>query len=138
MMKKYRITFSMGPESDRFVTADIDAISSDDAFHVAYGMRPAKIYKNVTVEEIPDGPANIGLCFDSVDHAFQKTFSGYLVIHAENESAAREYYNRHFRGKRYWFHAGEICEDGKCEYGKVRYTYFAACPGYDADATKEG
>ena len=33
--------------------------------------------------------------------------------------------------------AGKPEPDGKNEYRQVKETYFAACPGYDADATKE-
>ena len=40
----------------------------------------------------------------------------------------------HHKGKRYWFDVGKPEPNGKHEYRQVKETYFAACPGYHADA----
>ena len=66
----------------------------------------------------------------------RKNARGSITL-AEDEKQAIDYYNRNYRGKRYWFNAGKPEPDGKNEYRQVKETYFAACPGYHADATKK-
>lgn len=138
-MKKYRITFTPRYSDVKPYKIDVAAENSDEAFHIAYQTPEAKsrMYSELTCEEWPEGISNIGIRFRYTDTVFRKEFEGYLVIRAASEKDAVAYYNRHYKGNRFWFHCGEICEDGKCVYGKVVETYFAACSGFDADATKE-
>ena len=70
------------------------------------------------------------------DRVCKKTFTGYLIIRAENEEQAKRYYREQFEGKKSYCHyPGRPEEDGKCSYGRIKRTYFAACPGWDFDAT---
>ena len=132
----YRVTFS-GP-NDSYVHYDVEAKDSDKAFQFAYAKLQAKDrYTDAIVEEITKGPKPIGIKFESYDHYAKKSYTDYMIILAEDEKQAIDYYNRNYRGKRYWFNAGKLEPDGKNEYRQVKETYFAACPGYDADATKE-
>lgn len=133
-MKVFRITFTGNGKSK---SVDVQAACSDDAFDMAYKMSEAtsRAYTDISVEEVPDGPKVIGIEFEYEDTAFKKTFPGYIFIRAYNEAQAVDYYNRHYKGGRFWFHAGKTEENGKCVRGKVLETYYAACPGYDADAT---
>lgn len=136
-MKNYRITFSDGPMGNRRKHVDIEANSIDEAFSKAYRMPEAqsRIYTDVDIDEIEDGPKVIGIKFEYEDTAFKKRFSDYILIRANSEEEAVEYYNKHYKGGRFWFNAAEDAPDGKCIRGKVLETYFAACPGYHADAT---
>ena len=139
-MLLYRVTFS-GP-NDSHVHCDVEAEDSDQAFRFAYAKlqnrdRYTDRYTDATVEEITKGPKPIGIKFESYDHYAKKSYTDYMVILAEDEKQAIDYYNRKYRGKHYWFNAGRPEPDGKNEYRQVKETYFAACPGYDADATKE-
>lgn len=133
---KFRINF-YDPHSDTSVHYDVDAENEDEAFSIAYRMPEAKnrIYTDVCVEEIKDGPKVIGIHFQYRDTYFKRDFSGYLFIRAMDEDQAKEYYREHFQEKRFWFNAGKTEPDGKCVRGKILDTYFAACAGYDADAT---
>ena len=135
---KYRITFSDGPMGNRDKHIDVDADSSDEAFKMAYAMPEAKnhMYTDVMVEKHPLGASPIGLTIEYYDTYFKEYYTGTMIIKAENEDQAMEYYDRNYKGKHFWFNCGQIEDDGKCVYGKIKDTYFAACPGYDADATK--
>lgn len=137
-MKKYRITFSGGAMTDIHKTYDVTAKNADEAFKIAYGMPESdcRRYTEIGVEEIPEGIANIGIRFAYYDEGLKKTSYNYMIIKAKNESHAKEYYNATYKGKKFyqpWPH--KINAKGNCVYGKVVETYFAACPGYDADAT---
>ena len=133
-MKEFRITFS---GNNKCKSVDIKASCSDDAFVKAYEMPEAtsRIYTEISIEEVPEGPKVIGIEFEYEDTAFKKTFTDYIFIRANDEAQAVDYYNRHYKGGRFWFHAGKTEDDGKCIRGKVLETYYAAVPGYDADAT---
>lgn len=135
MKKVYRITFSGNGKSKHI---DVCAESCDDAFSRAYRMPEAssRTYKEVTVEEIPSGLSVIGIEFEYTDTFIKRNFHDCLFIKANNEDEAIQYYNDHYKGKRFWFNAGKTEEDGKCIRGKVIDTYFAAGPRYDADATE--
>lgn len=130
----YRISFS-GKNDCKSV--DVQAINSEDAFNKAYKMPESKSgqYTDIWIEKIPTEPSVIGIEFKYTDTAIKKNFHGCLFIKANNEAEAVNYYNEYYKGQRFWFNAGEIVEDGKCIRGDVIQTYFAACPGYDADAT---
>lgn len=137
MKPNYRITFGDGPAGNRTKSYDVHATDSDDAFKKAYKMPESKmrgIYSEVSVEKIPDGASNIGIKFSYYDSVIQKNYKDYLIIRAMNEAQAVEYYNRNYKGKHFWFQAGKIEPDGKCVYGNVIETYFAAVPGYNASA----
>lgn len=133
-MKKYRIYLKNERTKKKM---DVLAESSEAAFQIAYQMPDIRKYREVTVEEIPVGPTVIGIKFRYLDTVFKKEFCGYLFIRANNEEDAVKYYNKHFLGKRFWFDAGKTEDDGKCIRKEVLETYFARCPGYDADATKK-
>jgi hypothetical protein len=134
MKENYRITFI---SKSRSKSIDIYAISSDDAFNKAYKMPEVnnKIYTDIMVEEIPTEPSVIGIKFEYTDTYIKKRFHGNLFIKANDEAEAIKHYNSNYKGKHFWFNAGLTEEDGKCIRGNVIETYFASCPGYDADAT---
>lgn len=133
---RFRIIF-YDPETDTSAHFDVDAQNKDEAFSMAFGMPEAKsrIYKEVSVEEIKGGPKVIGIKFQYRDTYAKRDFCGYLFIRATNEEQARSYYRKHFQGENFWFDAGKTESEGKCVRGNILETYFAAGPGYDADAT---
>ena len=136
-MAKYRITFSGGPTTDISKHYDVEVKNSDEAFAMAYKMPEAKnrIYSNIWVEEIPVGDTNIGIRFAYKDRG--RTYHQYMVIHAKDERHAKEYYNKNIKGRNFyqpWSHKPD--DNGNCVYGSIVETYFAACPGYDFDATR--
>ena len=90
------------------------------------------------VEEFPNGPSPIGIEFWYQDLMLKKKSCQYMIIFAEDEAQAVSFYNKKYKGKKFfqpWPH--KIDEGGNCIYDEVRETYFAACTGYDDDATKE-
>ena len=133
-MKEFRITFTGNGKSK---AVDVHASCTDDAFAMAYKMSEAtnRAYTEVSIEEVPEGPKVIGIKFEYEDTACKKTFTDYLFIRAYNEAQAVDYYDRHYKGGRFWFNAGKTEDDGKCIRGKVIETYYAAVLGYNADAT---
>ena len=132
----YRVTFS-GP-NDSHVHYDVEAEDSDQAFRFAYAkLQNRDRYTDAAVEEVPKGPKSISIKFESYDHYAKKSYTDYMIILAEDEKQAIDDYNRNYRGKRYWFDVGKPEPNGKHEYRQVKETYFAACPGYHADATKK-
>lgn len=137
MEANYRITFNDGPLGNKRKHFDVSAKSSDEAFQLAFMMPEAKsgIYTDVSVEEIPREPSVIGIEFQYYDTYFKQNFTDYIFIKANNETEAVDYYNKHFKDGRFQFKASKTDENGKCIRGKILNTYFAACPGYDADAT---
>lgn len=134
---KFRVTFSDGPLGNWSKSIDICAVSSEHAFEQAYRMPEAKseVYTDIDVQEITEGPKVIGVKFEYVDTAMKRSFSDYIFIRANSEEEAVEFYNKNYKGGRFWFKASETAPDGKCIRGDVIATYYAACPGYDADAT---
>lgn len=134
---RYRITFTPKHKNQRTKTYDVTADNSDQAFKIAYQKLETKSgkYTSIGVQAIPEGAKNIGIHFQYTDLTNKKTYSDYLIIRALTETQAKNYYQENLQGKRYWFTAGEIREDGKHQYGKILDTYLAACPGYKIDAT---
>jgi len=140
-MKKYRVSFSKGPDSDQRLKYDIEAETSDEAFSKAYQYLKSKdidsLHSDSTIEEWPDGASNIGIRFKYYDGTLKREFSQYMIIHADNEIQAVEFYNSKFKGKHFYQpYPHRIEENGNCEYRAVAETYFAACPGAHYDATK--
>lgn len=133
---KFRITFT-NSQTDKHKSYDIDAKDSNEAFKIAYTYSEAKSreYTDVSVEEHPTGPSPIGISFIYKDTVNKKDYHGCIIIKAFNEESAVNYYNAHYKGKRFWFDSSKPEPDGKHIYGEVIETYFAACPGYAADAT---
>lgn len=139
-MKEYRVTFSGRGKSFH---KDIKAADMHTAMDmgIAYAERNGLRYKgydNVDVGEIPTGASVIGIEFEYYDAAFKSTFHGYMFIRANNERQAHDYYNEHFNGRRFKNQQdiGEIEPSGKCTYGRVCQTYFAAGDGYHVDIAK--
>ena len=101
-MKKFRTTFILNNgKGDDSVKIDVQAQSSDEAFHKAYkilkqriGGGPEYLYSDAYTEEIPEGASNIGIKFKYYDGMLKKTFSNYIIIRAESEKKAVEFYNR--------------------------------------------
>ena len=141
-MKKYRATFYDGPNGNKHRKFDFEALSTDDAFAKAHLLLPshearALGFTDMMIEEVEDGPKQFGIRF-SYEEGNRGRYYNYMVIRANDEAQATEYYNRHYRGKRFfqpWPHTPD--EKGNCIYGEIAETYFAACPGYVADATKD-
>ena len=139
-MKEYRVTFSGRGKSFH---RDIEAADMDAAMDaaMAYAERCGLCYKgynDVSVEEVPTGASVIGIEFEYYDAAFKRTFREHMMIRANNERQARDYYNEHFSGEHFkgQQNIGEIEPNGKCTYGKVCETYFAACSGCHVDIAK--
>ena len=138
--KKYRITFSDGPMGNRSESVDVEAESSGEALSIGWTLPQAKDrrYTEMAAEEWPDGPSTIGVEFETYDRVFKRTFTGRLFIRADSEKQAADYYRSHFEGKKsYCNYASRPEEGGKCSYGRIKGTYFAACPGWDFDATED-
>lgn len=138
-MKRYRITF-FSTDTGKEKSFDLSTSNKDDAFRQGYAISqrlPYGEYSEMSLEEIPDGPSNIGLEIQYTDTVFKREFTGYLIIRARTEKEAVDYYNKNFKGGRFNFDIEKTVPDGKCIRGNVKKTYFAACPGYHADATKE-
>ena len=141
-MKKFRVTFTPR-DGGVGIHFDIEAATSAEAEHEAYARckrmyngGPEYIFSDMMTEEIVKGEQNIGIQFKYYDTMLKRDFTNYMVIHALSEEQAVEYYNASYKGKRFyqpWPH--KIDDNGNCTYGVVVDTYFAACPGYDADAT---
>lgn len=134
---RYRITFSGKSSSKSF---DITADSVEQAFSFAYQLPEAKMqwyFTDVSVQEIPAGPSVIGIKFQYTDTYAKQEFIEYLMILADSESQAVKYYNKHYKGGRFWFNASENDPTGKNIRGQVLETYYSSACGYDADATKE-
>lgn len=139
--KEYRITFHDGPMGNKSLDYDVLAYSMDEAFQmgIEYGEKHrlrSLGYINMTLSEKPKGPSVIGIEFVSKDTALKKEFAGYVFIKANSEEQAREYYEKNLHGKRYWFNTGKPEPEGKCVFGKIKSSYFAAAGGYGYDATK--
>lgn len=136
-MPNYRITFTDGPCGDNTKSYDVKAVSSDEAFSMAYCMPEAKQhwkYSDVNVAEIKKGPKTIGVQFNytQADHPYCQ----YLFIKAENEEQAAKYYREHLYGLHFWQPWPHKPDDaGNCVYGGIKNTYFASGDGYDFDAT---
>ena len=130
-MKEFRVTFHNGPTSDCLENIDLTAENTDEAFAKAYRLPQAKRYTECSIMEKPTESSVIGVEFSYYDTVIKKNFTGFVFIKAESEGAARLFYIRNLKDKRFWFDAGKPAEDGKCIYGYVKRTYFACCPGYD-------
>lgn len=118
---------------------DVYAGSEDEAFSLAYQTFEARNFPitDISVQEIPEGPANIGLKIEYEDTSIKRRFADYIIIRADSEEQAAVYYNQNLKGGRFWFHANKTDDAGKCVRGNILETYFASCPGYDFSAIKE-
>ena len=142
-MKKFRITFCPHHYAGNVpaVKRDVWAESEDEAFKMAFRMPEAGMrwkFADVSVEICPEGPTVIGVEFISIDTVIGRNFHGYAFIRANSEEEAAAWFRNNLKGHRYSFDPGHPEEDGKCIYGDVEQTYFAACSGYMFDATKGG
>ncbi len=140
-MKKYRVTFHDGPTGNRSKNFDIEAENMDEAFKKAYRAFPDARYQgytDATTTEIPTEPSPIGIRFRYLENG-KRSYCQYLIIKANDEAHAIEFFNRNLKGRSFfqpW--PSKPDEKGNCVYGNVEETYFAACTGYDYDATTEG
>ena len=139
-MGKYRVSFNNCSQDKRYCI-DVDACSMDEALNMVLKAKGEWARKNgytdATASEIPTDASVIGVCFNYEDTVFREKSVGYLFIKANDEKHAKDYYNKNYKGKRFWFKPGVIDDTGKNLYGTIKETYFAAAPGFDADATKE-
>lgn len=139
-MKKYRVTFSGRNKSFYKDVAAKDIRAAMD-IGVTYaeecGLR-YKGYSNVSVEEVPTGASVIGIEFEYYDSAFKRTFRECMMIRANSERQAHDYYNEHLYGEHFkgQQNIGKVEASGKCTYGRVYETYFAACDGCHIDISK--
>lgn len=135
--KKFRISF-LANCGMHVVHKDVAAQDSDEAFSIAYKMPEVRsgMYDEISLMEIPQGPTVIGVKFQYYDSVFKEHFHDRIFILANNEEEAIEYYNKHYKGKRFIHEPACTVEDGKCVRGDVVETYFAAGGMYHADATK--
>lgn len=139
----YRVTLHNGPTgNDRCFKYDTVADSTDEAlrralkaFKLKHGYDAHVDFSDSTIEEHPVGASVIGIRF-AYKEGNGKGGHQYLFIKAETEKKAAEYYNSNIRGKNFyqpWPH--KINDQGNCTYDSIADTYFAACNGYDFDAT---
>lgn len=102
-MKRFDLTYTDGPESDRKVRVIVEAENSDEAMQKAYRRPEANWYRNVWVSERVEGTTaymvafNYNYVFDGkVD---QRTGEGYIVINADDEAEAKRAYHKMFLDK---------------------------------------
>ena len=88
----------------------------------------------LSAQEVPEGPSQFGVRFRYYDTAFRQRFTDCLIIRAENERQAKDYYIRYLEGGRFQHDPARDDENGKCIREGVLETYIAACPGWDFDA----
>ncbi len=139
---EYRAIFSPKSEKDDDrIQHDISALDSEDAFKQAYhwikSQNKDHLYSDITIMEIPQVASPIGIRFSYTDTLCKKDCCQYMIIKAESEEQAKKYYYDNFYGKRFyqpW--PCKVDDKGNCIYGKVKETYYAACPGFHFDATK--
>ena len=138
MKKQFRITFSDGPMGKRMEKHyDVWASDIGEAEKIGFDMSTARQYCNMSVQEVPMGPKMVGLEILYEDTYLKKNYHAYIIIRANDESSAVDYYNKHLKGGRFWFDAGKTDDLGKCVRGAVVNTYYAACPGCDFDIVAE-
>jgi hypothetical protein len=139
-IKTYRATFNNGPEGNESFKYDFEAENGDEAWKKVYAHPCAKKYPqytDVTLEEVTDGPKVIGICYNYHDHHLKRDYQGYTFIKANDEKQAVEFYNRNIKGKHFYQPWPDKFDDeGNCEYGSVKETYYAGFDGYKYDATK--
>lgn len=128
MDKKYRCTF-FSTKEDKWLDLDVTAPSMEEASRK--GLRYScdnylhhKGFTDMTVSEIPEGDAEIGIEFRYRDTVFKQDFQGHVFVVAGSEKEAKEKYMETYFGKRFWFDAGKIDPTGKCVYGEVLRTYY--------------
>ena len=140
MKKKYRITLHNGPEGGRDkCVKDVFAESFEDARHQMWQMDEVKRreYSEASIEQVPEGPSVIGVCYEYVDPGLTGKSSQYMFIKANSEGEAIRYYNNHYRNTHFDFpNSKKIDDAGRCTRGRIVETYFAhGVAKYDADAT---
>lgn len=141
-MKTYRVTF-VSKTNAKDLKYDLKAHDSDEAFKLAYKKcevkhrtEPRYLYSDVQIEEVPEDISNIGIKFRYQDLMLKKNMYQYMVIRANSEKEAKDYYNKNLYGKQFiQIQPHKVVEKGNCIYDSIIETYFAACPGYDFDAT---
>lgn len=134
-MKTYRLTLT-GPDGKKIREWDAKAVSMDAAMDAALKQPEIKNIRGgeLSVQEVPERPSQFGVRFRYYDTVFRQHFTDCLIIRAENERQAKDYYVRHLEGGLFQYDPAKSDKNGKCIRGVVLETYIAACPGWDFDA----
>ena len=134
-VKTYRLTLT-GPDGKKIREWDVQAASVDAAMDTALKQPEIKNIRGgeLSVQEVPEGPSQFGVRFRYYDTVFRQHFTDCLIIRAENERQAKDYYIRHLEGGRFRHDPAKNDSNGKCIREGVLETYIAACPGWDFDA----
>lgn len=134
-VKTYRLTLT-GPDGKKIREWDVKAVSMDAAMDTALKQPEIKNIRGgeLSAQEVPEGPSQFGVRFRYYDTVFRQHFTDCLIIRAENERQAKDYYVRHLEGGLFQYDPAKSDKNGKCIRGVVLETYIAACPGWDFDA----
>ena len=134
-MKTYRMTLT-GPDRKKIREWDAKAVSMDAAMNAALKRPEIKNIRGgeLSVQEVPEGPSQFGVRFRYYDTVFRQHFTDCLIIRAENERQAKDYYVRYLEGGPFQHDPARDDKNGKCIREGVLETYIAACPGWDLDA----
>lgn len=134
-MKTYRLTLT-GPSGKKIREWDVQAASMDAAMDAALKQPEIKNIRGgeLSAQEVPEGPSQFGVRFRYYDTVFRQHFTDCLIIRAENEQQAKDYYIRYLEGGRFQYDSARDDKNGKCIREGILETYIAACPGWDFDA----
>lgn len=124
-MKNYRMVVGDVYQKDIVANDSNEAMNKAIQIACQHGYRNSGL--NVCVMEIKDGIKQIGIEFEAYDRVFKEKHHEYLFVMANDESEARQIYQKTYAGKRFWFNASNPSEDGKNEYGKIIRTYYCCC-----------
>lgn len=133
--KTYRLTL-IGPDGKKIREWDVRAVSMDAAMDAALKQPEVKNIHGgeLSAQEVSEGPSQFGIRFRYYDTVFRQHFTDCLIIRAENERQAKDYYVRYLEGGRFQHDPAKNDKNGKCIREGVLETYIAACPGWDFDA----
>ena len=133
--KTYRLTLT-GPDGKKIREWDVRAVSMDAAMDAALKQPEVKNIHGgeLSAQEVPEGPSQFGIRFRYYDTAFRQRFTDCLIIRAENERQAKDYYIRYLEGGRFQHDPAVDDKNGKRIREGILETYIAACPGWDFDA----
>lgn len=134
-IKIYRLTLT-DPDEKKIREWDVRAASMDAAIDAALKQPEIKNIRGgeLSAQEVPEGPSQFGIRFRYYDTAFRQYFIDCLIIRAENERQAKDYYIRYLEGGRFQHDPAVDDKHGKCIREGILETYIAACPGWDFDA----
>lgn len=109
-MKKYELTFSMGPMSSKFERVYVNAETMEQAEKIAYQMRQAHHYTNLIVSEFQQGESGYIVAFDYYRYANGKKMNHRFEERFTFKATSIEQAKRYFMKKYYGKYQNGICE----------------------------